>query len=112
MNICAIADGFQLDQNGTGVVSQDQHERNIHLQETTERTDEFQKKSVFSVNSCGKRTSDFASTLACLFVERRAPNYPGSTYTLTYDREHDQLRGIYFQAVQQQSFNVYFVRMK
>ena len=42
----------------------------------------------------------------------RAPNYPGSKYTLTYDQEHDQLGGIYFQAVQQQSFNVYFVRIK
>ena len=47
-----------------------------------------------------------------VFVELRAPNYPGSTYTLTYDPEHDQLRGVYFQAVQQQSFNVNFVRMK
>ena len=47
-----------------------------------------------------------------VFVELRAPNYPGSTYTLTYDREHDQLRGIYFQAVQQQRFDVKFVRMK
>ena len=47
-----------------------------------------------------------------VFVELRAPNYPGSTYTLTYDREQDQLRGIYFQAVQQQSFDVQFVRMK
>ena len=47
-----------------------------------------------------------------VFVELRAPNYPGSTYTLTYDQQQDQLRGIYFQAVQQQSFNVYFVRMK
>lgn len=47
-----------------------------------------------------------------VFVELRAPNYPGSTYTLTYDQEQDQLKGIYFQALQQQSFNVYFVRMK
>ena len=47
-----------------------------------------------------------------VFVELRAPNYPGSTYTLTYDREHDQLKGIYFQAVQRQNFDVYFVRMK
>jgi hypothetical protein len=47
-----------------------------------------------------------------VFVELRAPNYPGSTYTLTYDQEHDQLQGIYFQAVQRQNFNVYFVRMK
>jgi hypothetical protein len=47
-----------------------------------------------------------------VFVELRAPNYPGSTYTLTYDPQQDQLRGIYFQAVQQQNFDVYFVRMK
>lgn len=47
-----------------------------------------------------------------VFVELRAPNYPGSTYTLTYDQEHDQLRGIYFQAVQRQNFDVYFARMK
>jgi len=47
-----------------------------------------------------------------VFVELRAPNYPGSTYTLTYDPQQDQLRGIYFQAVQQQNFNVYFVRRK
>jgi len=47
-----------------------------------------------------------------VFVELRAPNYPGSTYTLTYDPQQDQLRGTYFQAVQQQRFDVSFVRMK
>ena len=47
-----------------------------------------------------------------VFVELRAPNYPGSTYTLTYDQEQDQLRGIYFQAVEQRSFDVYFARIK
>jgi hypothetical protein len=47
-----------------------------------------------------------------VFVELRAPNYPGSTYTLVYDREQDQLRGNYFQAVEQQNFDVAFVRMK
>jgi len=47
-----------------------------------------------------------------VFVELRAPNYPGSTYTLTYDQEQDQLKGIYFQAVEQQRYDVYFVRMK
>ena len=51
------------------------------------------------------------STLKVL-VELRAPDYPGSTYTLTYDQEQDQLKGIYFQAVQQQNFNVEFARMK
>jgi len=44
-------------------------------------------------------------------VELRAPNYPGSTYTLTYDPKGDQLKGIYFQAVRQQRFDVVFVRM-
>ena len=27
--------------------------------------------------------------------------------TLTYDQEQDQLRGIYFQAVEQQNFNIF-----
>ena len=47
-----------------------------------------------------------------VFVELRAPNYPGSTYTLTYDPQQDQLQGTYFQAALQQSFTVFFVRMK
>ena len=46
-----------------------------------------------------------------VFVELRAPNYPGSTYTLTYDPQLDQLKGIYFQAVEQQRFNVNFIRI-
>ena len=45
-------------------------------------------------------------------IELRDKNYPGSTYTLTYDEGSDQLRGVYFQAALQQSFNVVFVRMK
>ena len=40
-----------------------------------------------------------------VFVELRAPNYPGSTYTLSYDPQQDQLKGIYFQAVERQNFN-------
>jgi hypothetical protein len=47
-----------------------------------------------------------------LVVELRAPNYPGSTYTLSYDPTVDQLRGVYFQAVAQQRFDVIFVRRK
>ena len=47
-----------------------------------------------------------------VFVELRAPNYPGSTYKLTYDSQQDQLKGNYFQAVERQNFNVVFVRMK
>jgi hypothetical protein len=47
-----------------------------------------------------------------VFVELRAPNYPGSTYMLAYDPKQDQLRGSYFQAVQRQTFPVVFVRMQ
>jgi hypothetical protein len=47
-----------------------------------------------------------------IVVELRAPNYPGSTYTLTHDPSRDQLVGTYFQAALQQRFDVVFVRMK
>jgi hypothetical protein len=47
-----------------------------------------------------------------VFVELRAPGYPGSTYTLTYDEPRDRLEGVYFQAALGQSFDVAFVRMK
>ena len=49
--------------------------------------------------------------LTKVFVELRDVNYPGSTYTLQYNPQNDQLSGIYFQAVQQQNFEVVFVRM-
>jgi len=45
-------------------------------------------------------------------IELRDTNYPGSTYTLTYDPQSDQLKGVYFQAALQQSFEVVFVRLK
>ena len=37
-------------------------------------------------------------------------NYPGSTYKLIYDPARDVLAGLYFQALQQQTFDVEFVR--
>lgn len=46
------------------------------------------------------------------FFELRAGGYNGSTYTLTYDPASDVLKGIYFQAVLQQKFDVYFERAK
>jgi hypothetical protein len=51
-------------------------------------------------------------TAAKVFIELRDTNYPGSTYTLTYDPGSDQLKGVYFQAALQQSFDVVFVRLK
>jgi hypothetical protein len=47
-----------------------------------------------------------------VFVELRAANYPGSTYTLVYDAAADQLKGIYYQAAMQQQFEVFFERME
>jgi hypothetical protein len=45
-------------------------------------------------------------------VELRDVNYPGSTYTLTYDAKNDRLVGRYFQAATGETFDVYFVRLK
>jgi uncharacterized protein (DUF2147 family) len=45
-------------------------------------------------------------------VELRDVNYPGSTYTLEYNPESDQLFGQYFQAALQQTFEVVFSRVK
>jgi hypothetical protein len=47
-----------------------------------------------------------------LFFELRAGGYNGSTYTLTYDPAADVLKGVYYQAVAQQKFDVYFTRAK
>jgi hypothetical protein len=47
-----------------------------------------------------------------VFLELRAGGYNGSTYTLVYDRLNDVLKGVYYQAVAKQSYDVYFVRAK
>lgn len=47
-----------------------------------------------------------------LFVELRDVNYPGSTYNLTYDAATDRLIGTYFQAVENKTFNVQFLRVR
>ena len=45
-----------------------------------------------------------------IFIEFDDVNYPGSTYTLDYFPDRDQLIGAYFQAVQQETYYVEFVR--
>jgi hypothetical protein len=45
-----------------------------------------------------------------LFVELRDEGYPGCTYRLTYDKAKDQLVGVYYQAAQQQSYDIVFER--
>jgi hypothetical protein len=47
-----------------------------------------------------------------LVVELRDVNYPGSTYNLQYDPATDRLKGKYFQAVERQTFDVEFMRMR
>jgi uncharacterized protein (DUF2147 family) len=42
--------------------------------------------------------------------ELQAGGYGGSTYELTYDPASDRLKGIYYQAVAKQKFDVYFAR--
>ena len=45
-----------------------------------------------------------------VFVELTDENYPGCTYTLTYLPQADQLHGVYYQALMQESYEVHFVR--
>jgi hypothetical protein len=47
-----------------------------------------------------------------VFIELRAPGYPGSTYTLIHDPKSDELKGIYHHAGLQKNFDVVFVRGK
>jgi hypothetical protein len=47
-----------------------------------------------------------------VFFELQAGGYNGSTYTLTYDPAKDILKGVYYQAVARQRFDVYFVRAR
>ncbi len=47
-----------------------------------------------------------------VFVELRDVNYPGSTYNLRFDADNGQLVGKYFQATQQEQFDVVFQRVK
>jgi hypothetical protein len=53
-----------------------------------------------------------AGGITQVFIELRDVNYPGSTYTLTYDPKDDGLKGLYFQAAIKQTFDVVFERMK
>ena len=47
-----------------------------------------------------------------VYIELRAPGYPGSTYTLIYDPKSDELKGVYHHAGLQRNFDVVFVRGK
>ena len=49
------------------------------------------------------------ATLRASF-ELQAGGYAGSTYELTFDPASDRLKGVYYQAVAKQKFDIYFVR--
>jgi hypothetical protein len=46
-----------------------------------------------------------------VFIELRDTGYPGCTYKLVYDRQLDQLKGVYYQAAVQESYDIYFIRL-
>lgn len=60
----------------------------------------------------GNAVASRDGSLTKVFLELRDINYPGSTYHLSYDPSGDRLRGTYYQAVERQSFQVVFERMK
>ena len=47
-----------------------------------------------------------------VFLELTAGGYNGSTYSLAYDPAQDVLKGVYYQAVARQKFDIYFERAK
>jgi uncharacterized protein (DUF2147 family) len=70
--------------------------------------DYFNPKSIHIANAEASREGGAMK----VFIELRDVNYPGSTYTLAYDLASDQLKGIYYQAVERQRFSVTFARVK
>lgn len=55
-----------------------------------------------------KRTGD----TVMVFVELRDEGYPGCQYRLVHDQSTGQLRGVYYQAAVQETYDIYFVRLK
>jgi uncharacterized protein (DUF2147 family) len=47
-----------------------------------------------------------------VFLELTAGGYSGSTYTLTYDPAKNLLKGVYYQAVQRQKYDVVFIKSR
>jgi hypothetical protein len=59
-----------------------------------------------------KARATFDANTLNVFLELQSGGYAGSTYALKYDPVGDRLAGVYFQAVAQKNFDVYFVRAK
>jgi hypothetical protein len=67
----------------------------------------FNPRSIHVVKAEALRDADATK----VFIELRDVNYPGSNYSPTYEPASDQLKGIYYQAVEQQRFAVVFMRV-
>ena len=72
------------------------------------------KASYYNPTSINVGTSNWKADDGNLtvFVELRDINYQGSTYTLQYDADSDQLKGKYFQAPTGRTYEVEFVKVK
>ena len=68
----------------------------------------FNPKAIHVERAFASRENDTTK----VFIELRDVNYPGSTYMLSYDPASDRLKGIYYQAVENQRFEVTFDRMR
>jgi len=68
----------------------------------------FNPKLIHVANAAASLSNETVN----VFIELRDVNYPGSTYHLTYDPQNDRLAGIYFQAALNQTYDVFFVRLK
>ena len=66
----------------------------------------------FNPNPINIGRAEWAMDKGDLFVmvELQDANYPGSTYGLQYDVDQDKLVGKYFQAVDESTFDVEFIR--
>lgn len=58
--------------------------------------------------SFSKAEATSAGGAISVFLELTAGGYNGSTYTLTYDPGKNVLKGVYYQAVQRQKYDVVF----
>ena len=85
----------------------DYHSRNLMVRDDGTLKAAYYNPGPINVALAEARDKDHGLEV---FVELRDVNYPGSTYTLMYDRAKDQLHGIYYQAVSKQNYEVVFVR--
>ncbi|MDZ7612494.1 MAG: hypothetical protein U5K51_01290 [Flavobacteriaceae bacterium] len=78
------------------------------------KPDGAMKASYFNPNSIHVHQANWKmeNQQLFVFVELRDTNYPGSTYTLTYNKDNDLFSGIYFQAAMNQSYEIEFQRIK